>query len=169
MTRKKPATSVFVPEQFGNYIRDRRRKCGYSSTKVFSDSIRQFTGVYIDPDTLNKIERGEREPDISKFVAICEALARPSNTTRYAIYEDALISSEPARFLANGSDDYSETQRQFINEYLQRFGRDPSPREMSDAFSPGGYVCERAIEQSIEDGSFSPDILIRTLIYRNRL
>lgn len=169
MAKKKPDTSVFSPEQFGEYVRGKRRACGYSSTKVFSDSIKQLTEVYIDPDTLNKIERGEREPDISKFVAICEALARPSGKTRYEIYEDVLICSEPTRFLVSDDDSFSKAEREFIDEYCLRFGRDPTTSELMKAFHPASFVCELAIENSVENGTLDLDILIRTLIYRNRL
>lgn len=74
MAKKKPATNVFDPEKFGRKVREERRLAGFKNTKEFSEAIKNSTGVFIDFDTLMKYERGEREPDISKTMAIAFTL-----------------------------------------------------------------------------------------------
>ena len=74
MTRKKAPTDVFDPEAFGLALKRRRKEQGYRSVPKLCEAIENLTGVHIDPDTLYKIERGEREPDMTKLVAICITL-----------------------------------------------------------------------------------------------
>lgn len=74
MARKKAPTSVFDPEAFGSALKRRRKEQGFSSVPKLCESIEDLTGVHIDPDTLYKIERGEREPDMTKLVSICITL-----------------------------------------------------------------------------------------------
>lgn len=74
MVRVKQETKVFSPFAFGKKLRSERRIKGYSNTKKFSEAIQERTGVFIDFDTLMKYERGEREPDITKLMAISFAL-----------------------------------------------------------------------------------------------
>lgn len=71
MAKKKPTTKVFDPVAFGESLREKRRGAGFSNVKKLSEAIEKDTGEYIDPDTLHRIERGEREPNISKLEAIC--------------------------------------------------------------------------------------------------
>lgn len=70
MAKTKGATNVFDPTAFGEQLRAERRKAGFSNTKLLSKAIEKQTGVFIDFDTLMKYERGEREPDVTKLVAI---------------------------------------------------------------------------------------------------
>lgn len=70
MAKKKSDTRVFSPERFGRKLREERRLAGYKNTKEFSEAITKLTWSFIDFDTLMKYERGEREPDVSKLVAI---------------------------------------------------------------------------------------------------
>lgn len=70
MPKTKKPTNVFNPALFGEQLRTERRKAGFSNTKLLSKAIKKQTGVFIDFDTLMKYERGEREPDVTKLVAI---------------------------------------------------------------------------------------------------
>lgn len=70
MARKKAATEVFDPVKFGTHLRNERRRAGFSNTKDLSKALQEKTGTFIDFDTLLKFERGEREPDISKLIAL---------------------------------------------------------------------------------------------------
>lgn len=74
MAKKKPDTKVFSPERFGRKLREERRLAGYKNTKELSEAVQELTDTYIDFDTLMKYERGEREPDVSKMVAIAVTL-----------------------------------------------------------------------------------------------
>lgn len=65
---------IFDPKRFGELVRQERRKAGFSNTARLSDGIREATGVFIDKDTLIRIERGERLPDVQKFFAIAYTL-----------------------------------------------------------------------------------------------
>lgn len=67
---KKAATEFFDPVKFGRILREKRRVAGFSNTRKLSQSVKEKTGVFVDPDTLLKYERGEREPDITKFTAL---------------------------------------------------------------------------------------------------
>lgn len=75
MGKKKASTSLFSPAIFGEILRNERRERGYSNTRKFSAAILDKTGTYIDFDTLLTYERGEREPDVTKLVAIAVTLA----------------------------------------------------------------------------------------------
>ena len=75
MGKKKANTSLFSPAIFGEILRNERRERGYSNTRKFSAAILDKTGTYIDFDTLLTYERGEREPDVTKLVAIAVTLA----------------------------------------------------------------------------------------------
>lgn len=75
MGKKKADTPLFSPTIFGEILRDARRDRGYSNTKKFSAAILDKTGTYIDFDTLLTYERGEREPDVTKLVAIAVTLS----------------------------------------------------------------------------------------------
>lgn len=74
MAKVKAATQTFDPVRFGRILREKRRIEGYSNTRQFSDAILDKTQTFIDSDTLLKYERGEREPDVSKLVAIATTL-----------------------------------------------------------------------------------------------
>lgn len=74
MANTKASTKVFNPAAFGEILRSERRKAGFSNTKLLSQAVKQETGVFIDFDTLMKYERGEREPDITKLIAIAFTL-----------------------------------------------------------------------------------------------
>lgn len=102
MANKKRATSVFDPQRFGNALRAERRKKGYTNTRVFSEAIQKETDVFIDFDTLMKYERGEREPDVTKLVAIAFTLFK---TNWIEELETLLIASLP--FSPNGNSIYS--------------------------------------------------------------
>ena len=101
MANKKRATSVFDPQRFGNALRAERRKKGYTNTRVFSEAIQKETDVFIDFDTLMKYERGEREPDVTKLVAIAFTLFK---TNWIEELETLLIASLP--FSPNGNSIY---------------------------------------------------------------
>lgn len=69
------AYPIFNQKRFGEAIRQWRRQEGYSNTTAFSNAIENKTGVYIDKDTLIRIERGERLPDVGKYFAIILTLS----------------------------------------------------------------------------------------------
>lgn len=102
MGRKKAPTDVFIPEAFGAALRRRRKEQGFSSVDKLSGAIKEATGVYIDRDTLFKIERGEREPDISKLVAICITLYGVSWRTKLGYL---LKESVPEKYQEGGLSD----------------------------------------------------------------
>lgn len=171
MAKKKPDTYVFSPVRFGEYVRKKRRGAGYASTGEFSESIKELAGVYIDPDSLIKIERGEREPDISKAIAMSEAIARRDGKDRYEVMTDLLIASEPTRFFLSGDapDELTDARNAFVEEFARRFSRDPSTDELLAAFEPNA-VCAIAVSNAVAGGYADldtiVDTLIKTLIYR---
>lgn len=65
----------FSASKFGEALREMRRAVGYRNTKSFSEAIEEQTGVFIDKDTLFKLERGERLPDVEKYYAIVATLS----------------------------------------------------------------------------------------------
>ena len=69
------AYPIFDQRKFGALIRRWRRQEGYSNTELFSEAIEEKTGVYIDKDTLVRIERGERLPDVGKYFALILTLS----------------------------------------------------------------------------------------------
>lgn len=72
------AYPIFNQKRFGEVIRQWRRQEGYSNTASLSEAIETKTGVYIDKDTLIRIERGERLPDVGKYFAIILTLSGDS-------------------------------------------------------------------------------------------
>lgn len=132
MGKKKPATPVFDPVKFGSHLREKRRTLGFSNTGVLSDAIKADTGVYIDFDTLHKIERGEREPDVSKLAAICFTLGKRYGTgSDMLMLEDLMTAAKPLDFYF--IEDGYEDERSFIAEFRERFRKDPSFDQVCEA------------------------------------
>lgn len=125
MAVKKAKTSVFDPKIFGELLREERRAAGFSSAPKFSEAIERETGIYIDKDTIHKIERGEREPDISKLIAMCETIAA-GKQRGYAmlILESLLHNSQPIKFAFRGAK-YA-MHMDFCNRYIEKFKQEPS-------------------------------------------
>lgn len=59
---------------FGEYLREMRKFAGYSNTKQLSEAIEERTGVHVDPNGLDRYERGERLPGLDRFFAIVATL-----------------------------------------------------------------------------------------------
>lgn len=100
----RPDTPVFSPRLFGEILRKKRYEAGFSSADSFIKAISEQTGVYIDKETMLRMERGQVEPSISKLIAICEVLANSG------AYEEAyggdimamlLTYAKPISFLYN--------------------------------------------------------------------
>lgn len=96
--KKKPDTTVFSPDRFGNILRSERRKKGFTNTKQLSEAIKEKTGVFVDFDTLMKYERGEREPDVTKLLAIAVTIFEDKWVTELSA---VLISSLPISSYGN--------------------------------------------------------------------
>lgn len=144
MAKKKPPTSVFVPEQFGAELRKKRRESGFASTKAFSDAIKDETGVYVDFDTLNKIERGEREPDVSKLVAMCATIGRKHNDHKgHDVLDDLLSFSEPIDYFYSEQGTY-DTERLIVAEFRAKFGKDPTIEQIGNALDEWSLRCLEA-------------------------
>lgn len=126
--RPKSPTAVFVPEKFGQYLREKRRKAGFSSAPKFSESIKEKTGIYIDHETIHKIERGEREPDITKLIAMCFAI-KPTNYL--GVLDDLIVSSHPADFYFL---DGTNEEKEYIEAYRRRFNSEPTVEHVLSVF-----------------------------------
>lgn len=135
MTAKKQATKVFSPEAFGKELRNSRRTAGYSSTPKFSEAIKEKTGIYIDHETLHRIERGEREPDITKLIAMSATLADTSKDknkeTIFEKIEDLLMSSIPIDLYFSDS----TIEQKYISEYRKKFNREPTVDHVLSVFA----------------------------------
>ena len=53
-------------------------KCAKTrATRIFSEAIRERTGIYVDYNSLDRCERGERVPGLDRFFAIVATLEFP--------------------------------------------------------------------------------------------
>lgn len=64
----------FNAKWFGDYLRETRKAAGYKNTRLFSEAIEERTGVYVDYNSLDRYERGERMPGVDRFFAIVATL-----------------------------------------------------------------------------------------------
>lgn len=64
----------FNAKWFGDYLRQTRKAEGYKNTKQLSEAIEERTGVYIDFNSIDRYERGERMPGVDRFFAIIATL-----------------------------------------------------------------------------------------------
>lgn len=74
MSKPKDPSPTFNPVAFGKELRSLRRSSGYTSTKSFSKAIEERTGVYISPNTINIIERGEQNISVTHMNAMAITL-----------------------------------------------------------------------------------------------
>lgn len=141
MARKKAATKVFDPATFGKLVRMDRKRAGFSSAPKFSEAIKNKTGVYVDPDTLHKIERGEREPDITKLIAICATMYERELLGWSANMGSLIHQSQPVEFAF--SEPKYALQREYIKQYKEKFGISPDFNHVSatcDYRVPDEYI-----------------------------
>lgn len=131
MTRKKENTAVFYPAEFGKLLREERRSAGFTSTPKFSEAIKEDTGIYIDPDTLHKIERGERETDLTKLIAISIAISN-RKAEHWTNVAGRLLSDSVPLEVAFKDKKYS-LQRSYIEKYKEHFGVLPSVKHVKSA------------------------------------
>ena len=66
----KGAFEAFDLGYYGSYVKNRRKKMGYKSAKDFCATLWRRTRIKLSTDALYDIERGEREPTITQFIAI---------------------------------------------------------------------------------------------------
>lgn len=131
MTRKKENTAVFYPAEFGKVLREERRSAGFTSTPKFSEAIKEDTGIFIDPDTLHKIERGERETDPSKLIAISITISNRKAENWILVVDRLLSNSVPLEIAFK--DEHSSLERSYIEKYKERFETLPSVKHVESA------------------------------------
>ncbi len=151
MARKKQPTKVFDPIEFGKLVREDRKRAGFSSAPKFSKAIKEKTGVYIDPDTLHKIERGEREPDVTKLIAMSATMYEKHNLGWSAGLGFLLDRSQPVEFAFREAK-YT-LQREYIEKYKNKFGSLPSYELVS--VSCDAALSDESIPGSKEEKCFS--------------
>ena len=151
MALKKRPTKVFDPVEFGKLVREDRKRAGFTSTPKFSAAIKEKTGVYIDPDTLHKIERGEREPDVTKLIAISATMYEKHSLGWLTGLSFLLNRSQPVEFAF--SEAKYTLQREYIEKYKNKFGSLPSYALVSDSCEPS--LSDESIQGSKEEKLFS--------------
>lgn len=137
---KKPKTPVFDPEAFGKTLRKFRRNADFSSADSFCEAVKEKTGVYIDKNTIHMIERGERDPDITKLIAMCFVISESISDTWESVLETLIEESLPLDFLFLG--DEWEYHREYLAAYREEFKKDPDSEHIMQVFNPNVKAVE---------------------------
>lgn len=127
MAKPKAPSPTFNPEAFGKELRYFRKAAGYTSTKSFSKAIEERTGVYISPNTINVIERGEQDISVTHMNAMAITLEDDGtaalNTLRYWLLQSSPYSFYP-RYMV-------EEEKEFAEVYFEVHGYYPDPKNFT--------------------------------------
>lgn len=151
MAKPKAPSPTFNPEAFGKELRYFRKAAGYTSTKSFSKAIEERTGVYISPNTINVIERGEQDISVTHMNAMAITLEDDGtaalNTLRYWLLQSSPYSFYPHYMV--------EEEKEFAEVYFEVHGYYPDPINFSliDLYEEAIDWVRAGYEENLEENS----------------